>query len=78
LQDFFKLLVAFSFPAATFLLPLFSGRCAPCPASLRLTKPYTAITVGVLLANVVGAPMAAGFLLLDGLGGLHGWQWLFL
>eukprot|EP00775_Hariotina_reticulata_P012666 gene12666-12793_t len=44
----------------------------------RLTKPYTAITVGVLLANVVGAPMAAGFLLLDGLGGLRGWQWLFL
>jgi MFS family permease len=30
------------------------------------------------LANVVGAPMSGPILNLDGLLGLHGWQWLFL
>jgi MFS family permease len=30
------------------------------------------------LAQVVGAPLAAGLLLTDGALGLHGWQWLFL
>jgi ACS family tartrate transporter-like MFS transporter len=27
---------------------------------------------------VVAAPVAAGLLLLDGVAGLRGWQWLFL
>jgi ACS family tartrate transporter-like MFS transporter len=31
-----------------------------------------------LLANVLGAPLAAGLLSMDGLGGLQGWQWLFM
>lgn len=34
--------------------------------------------MGVMLANVVGAPLAAGLLSMNGLGGLRGWQWLFL
>lgn len=29
-------------------------------------------------AQVFGAPLAAGLLAMDGLGGLDGWQWLFL
>ena len=30
------------------------------------------------LAQVIGAPLAAAILTMDGLGGLRGWQWLFL
>ena len=30
------------------------------------------------IAGVVGAPVAAALLKLEGFGGLHGWQWLFL
>ena len=30
------------------------------------------------IAGVVGGPIAASLLSLDGTGGLHGWQWLFL
>lgn len=29
-------------------------------------------------AQVIGAPLAAGILYMDGLGGLRGWQWLFI
>jgi MFS transporter, ACS family, tartrate transporter len=32
----------------------------------------------ISLANIVGAPLSGWILGLDGLGGLHGWQWLFL
>ena len=28
--------------------------------------------------QVIGGPIAAGLLLMEGVGGLHGWQWLFL
>ena len=28
--------------------------------------------------QVIGAPLAAGILYMDGLGGLRGWQWLFI
>ena len=31
-----------------------------------------------MISSVVGAPLAAGLLALDGLFGLDGWQWLFL
>lgn len=44
----------------------------------RMTKPYMYLTMGVLLANVFGAPLAAGFLAMDGIAGLRGWQWLFM
>ena len=31
-----------------------------------------------MLKQVIGAPLAAGLLALDGFLGLHGWQWLFI
>ncbi|WP_242632464.1 MFS transporter [Arthrobacter sp. S41] len=34
--------------------------------------------LGVALANVIGAPLGGLLLTLDGLGGLHGWQWMFI
>jgi hypothetical protein len=32
------------------------------------------MTVGVLLAQILGGPLAAVFLSMDGVGGLKGWQ----
>lgn len=43
-----------------------------------ITLPYSLIEAAVGLANVAGAPLAAGLLLLDGTGGWAGWRWLFL
>ncbi|NBJ34143.1 MFS transporter [Serratia fonticola] len=34
--------------------------------------------LGVCIANIVGAPLGGALLMLDGLGGLHGWQWMFI
>ncbi|WP_430297760.1 MFS transporter [Sinomonas sp. B1-1] len=34
--------------------------------------------LGVSLANIVGAPLGGLLLMLDGVGGLHGWQWMFI
>jgi len=34
--------------------------------------------LGVCLANVVGGPIGGALLQLDGLMGLHGWQWMFI
>lgn len=34
--------------------------------------------LSVLRAQVLGGPMAAGLLLMDGALGLRGWQWLFI
>lgn len=39
---------------------------------------YTTVATATALAGVVGGPIAACLLELDGAGGLHGWQWLFL
>jgi MFS family permease len=39
---------------------------------------YTRVALATAVAGVVGGPIAACLLLLDGAGGLHGWQWLFL
>ncbi len=33
---------------------------------------------GLPLATAIGAPLSTAFLQLDGLWGLHGWQWMFL
>jgi MFS family permease len=44
----------------------------------RITKPFTLLTVGILVAQALSGPVAAGFLAMQGLGGLRGWQWLFL
>jgi hypothetical protein len=37
-----------------------------------MTKPFTFLVMGVLVAQAVGGPIAAGFLAMDGLGGLQG------
>lgn len=34
--------------------------------------------LGVCIANIVGAPLGGALLMLDGLGGLRGWQWMFI
>ncbi|HGM5490917.1 TPA: MFS transporter [Serratia fonticola] len=34
--------------------------------------------LGVCIANIIGAPLGGALLMLDGLGGLHGWQWMFI
>ena len=34
--------------------------------------------LGVSLANIIGAPLGGLLLTMDGVGGLHGWQWMFL
>ncbi len=39
---------------------------------------YTAVATAVAIAGVLGGPIAAGLLCLNGVGGLRGWQWLFL
>jgi MFS family permease len=44
----------------------------------RTQVPMTAIVMGILVSQCVGAAMAAGFLSMDGISGLRGWQWLFL
>jgi hypothetical protein len=63
------------------LLPALDGaRAQPLPplpgrsVLLRVTRPYAYLTMAILGSNLIGAPLAAGFLLLDGKGGLRGWQ----
>ena len=34
--------------------------------------------LGVVIANIIGAPLGGLLLTLDGVGGLHGWQWMFI
>lgn len=34
--------------------------------------------LGVSIANIVGAPLGGILLTMDGVGGLHGWQWMFI
>lgn len=43
-----------------------------------ITRPYALIEAAVGVANIAGAPLAAGLLSMDGFWGLRGWQWLFL
>jgi MFS family permease len=40
-----------------------------------VTVPYSLIEAAVGVANVAGAPLAACLLMMDGLHGMHGWQW---
>ena len=44
----------------------------------ELGTAYATVATSTALAQVIGAPLAAGILSLDGFGGLRGWQWLFL
>ncbi|GBF99609.1 MFS transporter [Raphidocelis subcapitata] len=60
-----------AFPAMWYALSVFFPR-------RRITKPYAYLTIGIMVANVIGSPLATGLLAMDGLGGLRGWQWLFL
>jgi len=40
--------------------------------------PFSVLEVAVNVANVLAAPLAGLLLLLDGVAGLKGWQWLFV
>lgn len=42
------------------------------------TRIFGLFLVAIPASVVIGAPLSAALLYLDGLGGLHGWQWLFL
>lgn len=44
----------------------------------RTQLPMTSLVMGILISQCVGAALAAGFLSMDGIAGLRGWQWLFL
>lgn len=44
----------------------------------RITVPYAIINITNVLTQVFGAPIAAGILSMQGMAGLHGWQWLFI
>ncbi|GAB4813303.1 hypothetical protein N2152v2_000349 [Parachlorella kessleri] len=85
--------IAFAFTSGTgmFLLLRFALGVAECGAFpgmwYHLSRFYTESELGpayskvascTVLAQVVGAPLAAGILAMDGAGGLRGWQWLFI
>lgn len=44
----------------------------------RTQVPMSVIVLAILISQCAGAGLAAGFLSMDGLGALRGWQWLFL
>ncbi len=44
----------------------------------RRARAFSMFLVAIPMANVLGGPLGAALLALDGLGGLHGWQWLFV
>jgi ACS family tartrate transporter-like MFS transporter len=48
-----------------------------CPVRER-ARMIASFMTATLLAGVVGAPISGALLKLDGVGGLAGWQWLFL
>ncbi|MCG2643696.1 MULTISPECIES: MFS transporter [Bradyrhizobium] len=47
------------------------------PARVRGTA-TAAFLLGIPIASIIGAPISSSLLTLDGLGGLHGWQWLLI
>ncbi len=47
----------------------------PAPLRARYGASYF---IAVPLTNVIGAPLSSAILEMDGIWGLHGWQWLFL
>lgn len=48
-----------------------------CPAAYR-AKIIASFSISVPLSGFVGSPISGALLGLDGLLGLHGWQWLFI
>jgi D-galactonate transporter len=59
------------FPGIIFYLTLWF------PAAYR-GRMVSAFMVAIPLSTVVGAPISGFFLTLDGMGGLRGWQWLYI
>jgi ACS family tartrate transporter-like MFS transporter len=59
------------FPGMVFYLTLWFPR----GYRARFTAMFVA---GIPLASIIGGPLSGLILGMDGLGGLHGWQWLFL
>lgn len=59
-----------TFPGMWYHLSLFYTAADLGPA-------YAVVTSATALASVLGGFLAAGLLCMDGVGGLHGWQWLF-
>lgn len=47
------------------------------PARARGTA-TAAFLLGIPIANIIGAPISSLLLTIDGLAGLHGWQWLLI
>ncbi|MGV7213745.1 MFS transporter [Bradyrhizobium sp. UFLA05-112] len=47
------------------------------PARVR-GRATAAFLLGIPIANILGAPLSSMLLTLNGLGGLHGWQWLLI
>src|SRR5436190_12153685 len=75
-----------SFYVLRFLLGLAEAGFAPgmifylslwFPAEVR-ARYGASYFLAVPLANVIGAPVSSAILEMDGVLGLHGWQWLFL
>jgi len=46
--------------------------------SRELSSAYALVATATALAQVIGAPIAAAILLMDGLLGIAGWKWLFI
>ncbi len=59
------------FPGVTFFLACWF------PAQYRV-RVLAMFMLGVPLSSVVGGPMSAALLGLNGVAGLHGWQWMFI
>lgn len=77
---------AWSFYAIRFLLGVAQAGFFPgmmlyltywFPNAIRGRTAARFVLAGVF-ANIIGGPLGAQFLKLDGVGGLQGWQWLFL
>lgn len=65
------LLPPLRYPAIIYQLQLFYPPC-------RLGVAFTYVTTATAAAGLLGAPLAAALLSLDGLAGLAGWRWLFV
>ena len=75
-----------SFGAMRFLLGLGEAGFTPgvflyftywFPARVRGTATATFL-LGIPIANIIGAPLSSSLLVLDGVAGLQGWQWLLI
>ena len=75
-----------SFGAMRFLLGLGEAGFTPgvflyftywFPARAR-GRATAAFLLGIPIANIIGAPLSSSLLALEGVAGLHGWQWLLI